>query len=229
MLAAQPTAVQFGPFEDSTPDTQSIAVRNMVPISPPSYVHLVLDRALNPRALWEQVGGAVINDGRELECRELLNWLRYALTLQKDPTGTLTALPPGSSLGAIGAALPTLCVDAQLQNHQWNVLCQDLLVLDPTRLAPTDQVVHLVQALRDEQAATCLAEMEARSRASAPTTPSATFLQTAACWRTYCLAAGDDDLPPYMLYGPTQPRRSAEWPFNLHWKDESTPVWPQAG
>ena len=56
MLAAQPNTVQFGPFEDDTPDIQSIAVRNMVPI-PPAYVHLVLDRALNPRALWEQVGG----------------------------------------------------------------------------------------------------------------------------------------------------------------------------
>ena len=195
MLAAQPNAVQFGPFEDGAPDTQSMAVRNMVPI-PPSYVHLVLDRTLNPRALWEQVGGAVINDGRELECRELLNWLRYALTLRKDPGGTPTALPPGSSLGAIGAALPTLRVDAPLQNHRWNILRQDLPALDPTRLAPTDQVVHLVQALRDEQAATRLAEVEARNRASALKIPSATFPQTAARWRTYCLATGDDDLPP---------------------------------
>ena len=56
LLAVQPNVVQFGPFEDNTPDTQSIAVRNMVPI-PPSYVHLILDRALNPRAIWEQVGG----------------------------------------------------------------------------------------------------------------------------------------------------------------------------
>ena len=201
MLAAQPNAVQFGPFEDGAPDTQSVAVRNMVPI-PPSYVHLVLDRALNPWALWEQVGGggggggAVINDGRELECRELLNWLRYALTLRKDPGGTPTALPPGSSLGAIGAALPTLRVDAPLQNHRWNILRQDLPALDPTRLAPTDQVVHLVQALRDEQAATRLAEVEARNRAGALKTLSATFPQTAARWCTYCLAAGDDDLPP---------------------------------
>ena len=80
LLAAQPNAVQFGPFEDATPDTQPIAVRNMVPI-PPAYVHLVLDRAVNPRVLWEQLGGAVINDGHETECRELLDWLRYALTL----------------------------------------------------------------------------------------------------------------------------------------------------
>ena len=50
MQAAQPNALQFGPFEDDTPDTQSIAVRNMVPI-PPAYVHLVLDRALNPWVL----------------------------------------------------------------------------------------------------------------------------------------------------------------------------------
>ena len=195
MLAAQPNTMQFGPFDDGAPDTQPMAVRNMVPI-PPSYVHLVLDRALNPRALWEQVGGAVINDGRELECRELLNWLRHAITLRKDPGGTATALPPGSSLGAIGTALPMLRVDAPLQSHRWNILRQDLPALDPTRLAPTDQVVHLVQALRDEQAATRLAEVEARNRATALKTPSATFLQTAARWRTYCLAAGDDDLPP---------------------------------
>ena len=52
------------------------------------------------------------------------------------------------------------------------------------------------QALRDEQAATRLVETEARSRASAPKTPSATFPQTAAHWHTYCLASGDDGLPP---------------------------------
>ena len=63
-------------------------------------------------------------------------------------------------------------------------------------MAPTDQVVHLVQALRDEQAATHLAEVEARSRAGAPITPSATLTQTSAHWPTYCLAAGDEDLPP---------------------------------
>ena len=195
LLAAQPNAAQFGPFEDATPDTQPIAVRNMVPI-PPAYVHLVLDRALSPRAVWEQLGGAVINDGRETECEELLNWLRYALTLRKDPGGTPTALPPGSSLGAIGMALPTLRVNAPLQSHRWSILRQDLPALDPSRLAPTDQVVHLVQALRDEQAATRLVETEARSHASAPKTPSATFPQTAAHWRTYCLASGDDGLPP---------------------------------
>ena len=134
--------------------------------------------------------------------------------------------PLGSSLGAIGAALPTLRIDAPLQNHRWNILCQDLPVLDPT--CSTDQVGHLVQALRDEQAATRLAEVEARSHASAPKTPSATFLQTAARWRTYCLAVGDDGLPPpYTTYGTTQPRPSAKWPCNPHWKNESTPVWPQ--
>ena len=129
-------------------------------------------------------GGGIINDRHEMECRELLNWLRYALTLRRNPSGTPTALPPGSSLGAIGAALPTLRVDAPLQNHRWNILRQDLPALDPSRLAPTDQVVHLVQALRDEQAATCLAEVEVRSWASAPKTPSATFPQMAAHWRT---------------------------------------------
>ena len=185
LLAAQP----------DTPDTQTIAVRNKVPI-PPAYVHLFLDRALDPRALWEQVGGSIINDGRETECGELLNWLCYAMTRQKDPSGTPTTLLPGSSLRFIREALPTLRIDMPLQNHRWSILRHDLPALDPSRLAPTDQVVHLVQVVRDEQAATRLAEVEARSRASASKTPSATFPQTAARWRTFCLATGDDGLPP---------------------------------
>ena len=160
LLVAQPNAVHFSPFEDDTPDTQTIAVHKMVPI-PPAYVHLVLNRALNPGALWEQVGGSIINDRREMECGELLNWLRYAITRQKDPSGTPTTLPPGSSLRVIREALPMLRIDAPLQNHRWSILRQDLLALDPSRLAPTDQVVHLIQALRDEQAATPLAEVEA--------------------------------------------------------------------
>ena len=185
LLAAQPNAVHFGFFEDDTPDTQAIAVRNMVPI-PPAYVHLVLDRALDQQALWEQVRGSI----------KLLNWLRYAMTRQKDPSGTPMTLPRGSSLGFIGEALPTLRIDTPLQNYRWSILHQDLPALDPSRLAPTDQVVHLIRALRDEQAATCLAEVEARSRTSAPKTPSATFPQMAVRWHTFCLATGDDGLPP---------------------------------
>ena len=79
LLTAQPNAVHFGPFDDGTPDTQAIAVHKMVPI-PPAYVHLILDQALNLRSLWEQVGGSIINDGHKMECRELLNWLCYAIT-----------------------------------------------------------------------------------------------------------------------------------------------------
>ena len=68
MLAVQPKAVQFDPFEDDTPGTQAVAVRNMAPI-PPFYVHLVLNSALNPCALWEQVGVGVGVAG--VGCREL--------------------------------------------------------------------------------------------------------------------------------------------------------------
>ena len=34
LLAAQPDAVEFGPFDDAAPDTQPTAVRNMVPVPP---------------------------------------------------------------------------------------------------------------------------------------------------------------------------------------------------
>ena len=47
-------------------------------------------------------------------------------------------------------------------------------------------------------------EVEARSHMSAPKTPSATFPQMAVRWRTFCLATGDDSLPPiYAIWANT--------------------------
>ena len=86
-------------------------------------------------------------------------------------------------------------MDAALQHHHWEILWSDLLALDPSRLAPSDQMVGLVEALGTEQAAVRQEQAEARNQASAPKEPSEAFPQTAVLWRRYCGVMTDTQLP----------------------------------
>ena len=86
-------------------------------------------------------------------------------------------------------------VDAALQHHRWEILRSDLLALDPSRLAPSDQMVGLVEALRTEQAAVRQEQAEARNRAAAPKEPSEAFPQMAVLWQCYCGVTTDAQLP----------------------------------
>ena len=86
-------------------------------------------------------------------------------------------------------------VDAALQYHRWEILWSDLLALDPSWLAPSDQMVGLVEALRTEQAAVRQEQAEAHNRASAPNEPSEAFPQMAVLWQQYCGIMVDAQLP----------------------------------
>ena len=88
LLSGNPTVEVLGPFTAGDPDTEPLKCRKMVPV-PAAYLHLLLDRTLTPRQLWEQVGGAIIADAKEVECGVLLNWIRAALTARSS-----TATPP---------------------------------------------------------------------------------------------------------------------------------------
>ena len=90
LLSGNPTAEVLGPFTAGDPDTEPLKCRKMVPV-PAAYLHLLLDRTLTPRQLWEQVGGAIIADAKEVECGVLLNWIRAALTAR---SSTTTPPPP---------------------------------------------------------------------------------------------------------------------------------------
>ena len=185
LLAATPTATSVGPFHDGDPDTQVIHSRNVLPV-PPAYINIVPDKTLTPRELWDQLGGSIIADGREEECQLLMESLLMGLT--RRPGATTTDLPRGplNSLGSLPMVYPVMRVDAALQHHRWEILRSDLPALDPSRLAPSDQMVGLVEALRTEQAAARHEQAEARNQASAPKEPSEAFPQTAVLWRRYC-------------------------------------------
>ena len=69
----------LGPFTPGDPNTESLKCHKMVPV-PAAYLHLLLDHTITPCQLWEQVGGAIITDAKEVECGVLFNWIRAALT-----------------------------------------------------------------------------------------------------------------------------------------------------
>ena len=64
LLSGNPTVEVLGPFTAGDPDTEPLKCRKMVPV-PAAYLHLLLDRTLTPRQLWEQVGGAISRTPRK--------------------------------------------------------------------------------------------------------------------------------------------------------------------
>ena len=198
LLSGNPTVEVLGPFTAGDPDTEPLKCRKMVPV-PAAYLHLLLDRTLTPRQLWEQVGGAIIADAKEVECGVLLNWIRAALTARSS-TATPPPPPPATLaspilLGRLSEVFPPIRVEPVLQAHRWEVLRTDLPALDPSRLAPTDQMASLVDVLRLENAAARQDQVEARARAAAPKTPTSAFPQFATIWRRNLGVADDGGLP----------------------------------
>ena len=194
LLAANPTSTSVGPFHEGDPDTQVIRSRNVLPV-PPAYINIILDKTLTPRELWDQLGGSIIADGREAECQLLMEWLLMGLTLRPGATTTDPPRGPLNSLGSLPMVYPVMRVDAALQHHRWEILRSDLPALDPSWLAPSDQMVGLVEALRTEQAAVRHEQAEARNQASAPKEPLEAFPQTAVLWQRYCGVTVDAQLP----------------------------------
>ena len=148
LLAAARTVTSVSPFHDGDPDTQIIRSRNVL-LVPPAYINIILDETLTPRELWDQLG------------------MLMALTRRPGTTTTNPPRGPLNSLGSLPMVYPVMRVDDALQHHRWEILGSDLPVLDLSRLAPSDQLVGLVEALHMEQAAVRQEQAEARNRASA--------------------------------------------------------------
>lgn len=183
------------PFANGAANTENISVRHVVRV-PHAYVPLVMQRNLSPRELWTQLGGAIRNDGREADCGIILQWIRAALCLQPDPLDGANFLAPVVSLGTAANVLQQLAADEDLQRYRWETLTSDLPALDPTRLAPTDQFVALLAAMRQERAAERAADAAARAAASGPKMPSAVFPTTTSRWMRLTRTLNERDLPP---------------------------------
>ena len=85
---------------------------------PQEYTSVVLGHKLSPRRAWEELGGAIIQDGKDVECEHLIGWLRIACTLQPNPTDVGQPLPPQNYLGLTATVYPPLDEDDDFQTHR---------------------------------------------------------------------------------------------------------------
>ena len=166
---------------------------------PQVYAHLVVGQRLTPRDLWNTLGTAIVDDNRAADCTALLDWLMLAATSRPDP-----ADPQGPPLHPAvlltDATGPTTLshpeIDDALQDFIWTTLRADLPALDPSSLSPTDQVLALINVMRDDNArrdATAVAERQARANEKLP---SRVFPALTELWMRLAEAQSEAELPP---------------------------------
>lgn len=77
--AAEPNETTYGPFAAGEPDVTPIATRGLV-IVPNKYVAPFLTTGLRPKEAYRALKGMIQQDGNEVACAELLDWLRVTTT-----------------------------------------------------------------------------------------------------------------------------------------------------
>jgi hypothetical protein len=105
----------IGPFGPNDPDTDVIVTRLCVPVPHP-YVQLALFRSLTPHDAWMQLGEAIIQDQRQVECGLVLDFLRAAAVMPLGPllpaAGHRWNAPAAGQMAPLAGAAPAVPVDA---------------------------------------------------------------------------------------------------------------------
>lgn len=179
-------------------DIEEIASRRMIPV-PHAYIARFLFRTLTPSEAWNQVGLQVIADGRENDCRILLDFLRMCAVntrgqLRNDPV----LLPLVATIVDVHPPVGDATFYAHLTRKLRSLLPAG--VMAPTPNAIIQQVVHgqnmLRQTLQENAVENRAARLQEHETANAPKTVSEAFPAHAAKLRALCDAGNDDDLLP---------------------------------
>lgn len=79
LIAAEPNRETFGPFAAGDPDVYPVTTRGLM-VVPNKYVVPFLTAGLDPKAAYVGLMGMIQQDGNEVACAQLLDWLRVTLT-----------------------------------------------------------------------------------------------------------------------------------------------------
>lgn len=193
LLAANPRDSVIGPLtaDDAGKTTGRVRCRYLVWV-PPRYVPVVINRRLNPRQLWEQLGSAIRANNEANECRELMAWMLLALTrsANNQPSTLLLALP----------SLPSIPDEAYFRRQQ-EVLSAQIPGIaaspDNQQVAnTTSQLASFVGQLVEEHR---LSRVESRERSDekrTPKTPTAYWGEEAVVYLcTLCEVTSEEELP----------------------------------
>jgi hypothetical protein len=79
LIAAEPERETFGPFAAGDPDVTPVTTRRLV-VVPNKYVAPFIASGMSPKAAYLALKGVIQQDGNEVACSNLLDWLRVAMT-----------------------------------------------------------------------------------------------------------------------------------------------------
>jgi hypothetical protein len=123
---ASPQDQLLGPFPDNDANTRQCRTRRLMYV-PPKFVPMVLNRRLStPCQLWSEMAQAIIADGAEDACKELLDWIVMA--------GCCPAAATPSSLVLPMPRLPL--ADATFITHRRSLLLRLKICANGTQPAP---------------------------------------------------------------------------------------------
>ena len=194
LLAAHPARNTLPAMAVGSPDSEQLDTRLLVQV-PPKYVEIVMGRSFTPRQLWDELGGAIVNDQNAGDCVHLLDWIRVALTLRVNPADPARYLKPSNCLPP--GSLTALDVDGDLQAVRWNWVREDLPALDPKApLSSTEQLMATIGVFRQERLEEREADLERRASHDAPLLPSDAFQRDlVAQWGRLSCVHAEADLP----------------------------------
>ena len=197
LVGAMPRNVHYIPAPaDGAADTELIRTRMVIQV-PHAYIHIVLKLQASPRQYWQELAGAIRNDGREASLAPLLNWLRMALTASIEEEDEDDDVDPLNMLGDRNDVFPPLAIDDEgLQAHRWKVLCGDLPGLNPPNpVNDADRFMALVSAMRMDSQRERAAAAAEREQAKAPKVPSEVFPLVHTRWMSIAGVADEELLP----------------------------------
>ncbi|KAL3943052.1 MAG: hypothetical protein SGARI_000070 [Bacillariaceae sp.] len=190
LLNDEPNAAMFGPFVATDTDVEAIIVRNLVWV-PNKYAKMAL-QGLTPRDAWTMIYAAVVANGEETECADLLAWLRVALTRKAaDDTSRVAQAPLTTPV------FDDVDLANKFQAFRLDIMHSDLPNLTTTTVAAAGQVVADGLAELVTETRLGRVEAEARRAAEANKTPKAHYKSSINKLMRLCQVARESDLPAY--------------------------------
>jgi hypothetical protein len=147
----------LGPYPDYAPDTEIIRVRVCV-WAPPKYVPLILGARLTPREAWTTLAGAIIADGNQVQCSDLLDYLRAALIAEDGGSNVGWERPPvlhtdepmrHRFAARINAELPGRDTARVTAESQSSLLARQLEAFDRRTVSMSRDTTTAIQAQRE--------------------------------------------------------------------------------
>ena len=119
-MAVDANVQMMGPFADGDAGTDEVHVRNTVYL-PPMFVSLMLEEEMTPRDAWYRLAGAIQNEGKMVECKPVIDWLKVALTRHSN----------GNPSHLVTTPFATLLSNHTLMEHQWQLVVMEIPARDP--------------------------------------------------------------------------------------------------